>query len=43
MQMLFNLIDEHGNRAKTIDEIRMGNRMKPYDPETVDDLTGVIA
>jgi len=41
--ILFNLIDEHGNRAKTIDEIRMGNRLIPNDPETVTDLTGVIA
>jgi HK97 family phage portal protein len=41
--ILFNLIDEHGNRAKTIDEIRMSNRLIPNDPETVSDLTGVIA
>lgn len=41
--ILFNLVDEFGNRAKTIDEIRMGNRLSPNDPETVDHLTGVIA
>jgi len=41
-QVLFNLIDEKGNRAKTIDEIRLGNRLPPNDPSSVDELTGVI-
>lgn len=39
---LFNLIDEFGNRAKTIDEIRMGNRLLPNDPENVQDMLGAI-
>lgn len=41
-QTLFNLVDEHGNRAKTIDEIRYGNRLAPNDPSSVEDLTGAI-
>jgi phage portal protein BeeE len=41
-QVLFNLVDEHGNRAKTIDEIRYGNRLAPNDPSSVEDLTGAI-
>jgi len=41
-QTLFNLIDEHGNRAKTIDEIRLGNRLAPNDPDSVIELEGVI-
>ena len=39
---LFNLIDEKGNRAKTIDEIRMGNRLAPNDPASVEDMQGAI-
>lgn len=39
---LFNLIDEHGNRAKTIDEIRAGNRLMPNDPDSVEDMRGAI-
>lgn len=39
---LFNLVDEFGNRAKTIDEIRMGNRLLPNDPESVGDMQGAI-
>lgn len=39
---LFGLVDEKGNRAKTIDEIRMGNRLLPNDPETVADMQGAI-
>lgn len=39
---LFAIVDEKGNRAKTIDEIRLGNRMPPNDPATVEDLMGAI-
>lgn len=39
---LFGLIDEKGNRAKTIDEIRMGNRLLPNDPANVQDMLGAI-
>jgi len=41
-QTLFNIVDEKGNRAKTIDEIRMGNRLAPNDPDSVAELTGAI-
>lgn len=41
-QILFNLIDEHGNRAKSIDEIRMGNRLQPNDPAAVTEILGAI-
>ena len=40
--ILFGIIDEKGNRAKTIDEIRMGNRLLPNDPESVEDMEGAI-
>jgi HK97 family phage portal protein len=40
--ILFNLVDENGNRAKDIDEIRMGNRLLPNDPEKVVDMQGAI-
>lgn len=40
--ILFNMIDEHGNRAKTIDEIRLSNRLAPNDPASVEQLDGVI-
>jgi len=40
--VLFNLIDEFGNRAKTIDEIRMGNRLLPNDPASVENMSGAI-
>jgi HK97 family phage portal protein len=40
--MLFGLVDEKGNRAKTIDEIRMGNRLLPNDPESIVDMQGAI-
>ena len=39
---LFALVDEKGNRAKTIDEIRMGNRLLPNDPDSVEDMRGAI-
>lgn len=39
---LFNIIDEQGNRAKTVDEIRMGNRLLPNDPDSVVDMMGAI-
>jgi phage portal protein BeeE len=41
-QVLFNLVDENGNRAKTIDEIRMGNRLLPNDPASVENMSGAI-
>lgn len=41
-QILFNLVDENGNRAKTIDEIRMGNRLQPNDPNAVVEIYGAI-
>lgn len=41
-QTLFNLIDEKGNRAKTIDEIRLGNRLLPNDPDSVSEIAGVL-
>jgi HK97 family phage portal protein len=40
--ILFNIIDENGNRAKTVDEIRMGNRLFPHDPSKVEDMIGAI-
>jgi len=39
---LFNLQDENGNRAKTIDEIRMGNRLLPNNPADVENMMGAI-
>jgi HK97 family phage portal protein len=39
---LFNIVDEKGNRAKTVDEIRMGNRLLPNDPDSVVDMQGAI-
>ena len=39
---LFGIVDEYGNRAKTVDEIRLGNRMTPYNPTDVQDLEGAI-
>lgn len=41
-QILFSLVDEHGNRAKTIDEIRMGNRLLPNNPADVEEMQGAI-
>lgn len=35
-QILFNLIDEKGNRAKTIDEIRLNERYEPYAPTALE-------
>lgn len=39
---LFNLVDENGNHAKTIDEIRMGFRLPPNSPDDVYDIQGAI-
>jgi len=33
-QILFNIVDEKGNRAVTVDEIRMAERFLPNDPST---------
>jgi HK97 family phage portal protein len=41
-QILFNMVDEHGNRAKTLDEVRLGNRLAPNDPASVEELEGAI-
>jgi len=35
-QTLFNMVDEKGNRAITIDEIRLAERFLPNDPATID-------
>lgn len=39
---LFGLVDEKGNRAKTVDEIRMGERYEPNTPAEVEALQGII-
>jgi HK97 family phage portal protein len=39
---LFNLIDEKGNRAITIDEIRLAERFLPNDVSTAETLAGAI-
>jgi HK97 family phage portal protein len=39
---LFGLVDENGNHAKTIDEIRLGNRLPPNNPVEVNDVLGAI-
>lgn len=39
---LFGLVDENGNHAKTIDEIRLGNRLHPYNPDDVADIQGLV-
>jgi len=33
-QVLFNIVDEKGNRAITVDEIRMAERYLPNDPDS---------
>jgi len=40
--ILFNIVDEKGNRAKSVDEIRMGNRLLPHNPDDVVDMQGAI-
>jgi HK97 family phage portal protein len=42
-QILFNMIDEKGNRAITTDEIRMAERWLPNEPVTADDINQVGA
>jgi hypothetical protein len=41
-QTLFNLMDEKGNRAMTIDEIRMAERFLPNDVGMTEDEVGAL-
>lgn len=41
-QILFNLIDEKGNRAMTIDEIRLSERYLPNDPNMAEEIMGAL-
>lgn len=40
--ILFNLVDEHGNRARTIDEIRASERAIPIAADDLTDMEGAI-
>jgi len=40
--ILFGILDEKGNRAKSVDEIRMGNRLLPHNPADVENMMGAI-
>lgn len=42
-QILFNIVDEKGNRAITTDEIRMSERWLPNEPVTADEVNQVGA
>ena len=41
-QTLFNIVDEKGNHAITVDEIRLAERFIPNDPEQVEEVQGVL-
>lgn len=41
-EILNRIKDEHGNPAMTVDEIRLGERLLPNTPVTVEDMEGAI-
>ena len=41
-QTLFNIVDEKGNRAITVDEVRVAERYLPNDPAQVEEVAGAI-